>query len=505
MKKRQWWIIVGITATLLVGASIYIKQKAEQKIKKELSKAQIEYKDIAIRLIPSKVQLTDVVYQNDTKTGSAKSITISNISYWNYFINNTIDISEIRLTAPRWEQSLDEKTPESKQTKNSLQKITIDKFIAENANLLFTNAQDTVLKLSNGNLNIKNLATNTKLINQKIPANWDKVNFSFTDLFSHIDKIHKLKIDSFSYKNEDFNVRNLAIIPRYSRTNYVYHIPYEKDLITLKMPEINAHNFQLINPKDSLSISLNILQIDEPNLNLYRDKTVNDNPTLNDLYSKMLRDAPILIHIDSIAINNGYVSYEEKYKKEQAPGKITFTNLQANISKLYNFHSTEKIPDTTIRMKALVFDKSEVNIDWIFNIGNPQDYFNIKGSGQNFSATSINKFLTPAFLIKTEGSIDKFYFNYTGNNDMADGDFHIYYNKFKIKILNKDKHELKIISWLANLFVKNKPESNGHTKTHTENIERDKTKSFWNYFWSCIQESLSQSLTLKSDDKKKTK
>ncbi|PVX52298.1 hypothetical protein C7377_0610 [Balneicella halophila] len=503
MKKYKWWIVAGIVLVLLSGAGFYVANLAENKIKTELDKAQVGYSDIHVRLFPSNVEIKEVKYQKEQKTGFAKSLKVSGVSYWDYLINKNINIDKIIVSEPTWEQkSSDNESNEKNNTPDSLPQITVKKFQIEEANVLMTNGQDTVLNLNNGNLNLQDISLNNNTMKRKIPLEWEEASFTFEKLFSHIDKIHSLSIESFAFDTTNFTIQNLEINPRYSRAGYVYHIPHEKDLATLKISEISGKEFHLKNRKDTLAFNLNMLDVKKPNLNLYRDKTVKDDPTHKNLYSKMLRIAPILIRVDSIIINNGYVSYEEKHKEEQGAGKVTFANFEANIGKLYNHDPSGEIPDTKINMKALVFDESPVDVDWTFNIGSPQDYFNIQGNGHNFNATSINNFLTPAFLIETEGIVDKFYFNYSGNYEKAAGDFQIYYDNFKVNLLNKDRKEKKILSWIGNLFVKNKPKSDGNGETHVEDVKRDDTKSFWNYFWNCIQESLVQSLTVKSDDKK---
>ncbi|TYP96757.1 hypothetical protein C7447_10656 [Tenacibaculum adriaticum] len=52
----------------------------------------------------------------------------------------------------------------------------------------------------------------------------------------------------------------------------------------------------------------------------------------------------------------------------------------------------------------------------------------------------------------------------------------------------------KVLSWILNLFIKNSSK-NGLIKTEIKDLERDKTRSFWNFFWKNIEKGLKQSLT----------
>ena len=63
-------------------------------------------------------------------------------------------------------------------------------------------------------------------------------------------------------------------------------------------------------------------------------------------------------------------------------------------------------------------------------------------------------------------------------------------NAFKLHVLKKDRERKnKVLSFLANIVVKNSSKNGGISKNVGE-VKRDKTKSFWNYFWSCLEAGL---------------
>jgi hypothetical protein len=71
------------------------------------------------------------------------------------------------------------------------------------------------------------------------------------------------------------------------------------------------------------------------------------------------------------------------------------------------------------------------------------------------------------------------------------GDFQIAYKKLKLNILNKDGGKNNFASLLSNVFIRNK---DVNTTYNLKEIERDNTKSFWNYVWTFHLEGLKKSL-----------
>ncbi len=72
------------------------------------------------------------------------------------------------------------------------------------------------------------------------------------------------------------------------------------------------------------------------------------------------------------------------------------------------------------------------------------------------------------------------------------------YDNFKVDILNADgKKKNKVLSALANLFIvkhSNRAED-GFRESNKEGIERDHTKSIFNYIWISIKSGLVSVLT----------
>src|SRR5690606_23495380 len=217
----------------------------------------------------------------------------------------------------------------------------------------------------------------------------------------------------------------------------------------------------------------------------YRNKLLPDQTKYKPLYSKMLRDLPFKINVDSIKIKNSSIVYEERINAEGKPGRLEFMEFNSLIK---NVNNKDKSGLTELNIKTHIMVNATFHVNWRFEVANTADYFNIQGKLLDFNASLADKFITPNFNSKAKGVINSLDFDIKGNDITANGKIEMNYEGLKFEIINKDKTKVnKFLSSVANLFVKkNKkiPESK------EIEVERDQQKSFFNYFWLCIEDGV---------------
>ncbi|WP_373940944.1 hypothetical protein OEG92_13890 [Polaribacter sejongensis] len=210
------------------------------------------------------------------------------------------------------------------------------------------------------------------------------------------------------------------------------------------------------------------------------------------MYSKSLRDLPFNIDVKNVDIKNSKIVYEEYIIENNKPGILIFDKLRAQISNINN--SSDKATKlTTAKIQSNFMEHCPLDIEWTFDINNKNDNFRITGSLFDVNSKNMSSFLLPTMNVKMDGYIDKMYFDFEGNDFASNGKLNLDFKNFNIKVLEKDKTKNKVLSWLANLFIKDSSK-NGIVKVETENVERDTTKSFWNFFWINVQKGLQNSL-----------
>ena len=213
------------------------------------------------------------------------------------------------------------------------------------------------------------------------------------------------------------------------------------------------------------------------------------------MYSEMLRNLNFGLDISALQIQSSKLVYEERAEGTKKIGKVLLENLNATIKDINNTSKNDGGKLTTANISTNFMGTSQLNVNWQFDINNLNDTFNIKGEAKQVSADAMNMFFVPAVNVKAIGTLNELYFNYSGDKNDALGDMRIDYSTFKVEVLRKDgSSKNRLLSGIVNLFLDNN-EKDGRVTKQDVSVTRDKTKSFWNYFWLCIRNGALQSLT----------
>jgi len=232
--------------------------------------------------------------------------------------------------------------------------------------------------------------------------------------------------------------------------------------------------------------------LNQMNASIYRDVSIPRNPKENNLYSRRLRNLEFPFEIKSLKIKNSKLTYEEDTKNSTEPGKLSFTNFNLNATDLYSGYKRTNGPKTQIMIQTKFMKQGDLKTSWQFDIMDRNEKFNINGTLTNFPAPAMNPFLKPYLQVSTEGNIDEMIFNFSGNNDRANGAYAMDFSDLKVRILDNEKQEMRLISAAANVVMRNNTE--GLKKVEIKTVERKKDASFFNFLWLCIMQGLKQTV-----------
>ena len=137
---------------------------------------------------------------------------------------------------------------------------------------------------------------------------------------------------------------------------------------------------------------------------------------------------------------------------------------------------------------------SPLKIHWTFNVLDVKDSFTIKGNIQNFDIQSMYQFTKPYINTSFEGVFNSYSFNITGNDKNAYGYANLKYKDLKVTFYQKGNPDkkAKVKSAVTNLILKK--DSDEKTKQAKIELERNQEKSFYNFLWRSIAESLKKIL-----------
>jgi hypothetical protein len=168
--------------------------------------------------------------------------------------------------------------------------------------------------------------------------------------------------------------------------------------------------------------------------------------------------------------------------------------LEAKINYLSNFYDDENHM-TKARIKAIFMDDTPIDVTWEFDILNPEDAFVFKAKLGKLEASALNSFTTPNLNVMLEGVLDETYFTIYGNNLNSTIDMRLKYQDFKVTLLNKKRKKKKLLSAVANLFVRKESlANNDHFKEGSATAERNIDRSVFNYLWINVEAGLKSTM-----------
>ncbi|WP_425629681.1 DUF748 domain-containing protein [Cellulophaga lytica] len=503
---------IVLCLTALLGTYLYAKHTITQHLQYNLPPhIKISYNSININILLGNITLNNIVFKELTKDSSkiktllkAQKIAVKNIGYTNLLIHKKLGANKLTIYNPKLTHNTQLNTVEkSNKTKKHgilAKPITIAEFKTTNGTVNFmTNKIDTTAAAKRIFISLKGVTINTNSTSNKLPITYKNSSISAQKLRANLGQFEELLVDELDVKNESFTVKNLLLNTKYTKKELSQKIKTERDYVKLKVPSIHINNCNYSFAGNKILIGIANFTIHKPNLEVYRDKLIADDFSYKPMYSKMLRDLPFNLAITRLIINQGKIAYQEKLEQNITPEKLTFTNLNATISNLQN-HKNIK---TVVHTNSLLMGKTPLELNWSFNTLKKTDFFKAWGNFKNLDIPSINPFLNTNLRVKAEGDMQRMYFTVSGNKQTALGDLKINYNNFKFKVLKKDRLGVnKLLTKLGNLLIKKDSKQNPTNFRYGEiEVERNTTKSFFNYLWININNGLLDALTGKGTKK----
>lgn len=350
------------------------------------------------------------------------------------------------------------------------------------------------LQVEDFNMTLKEVLANNTTLQQKIPWEFSDVEFESNSLQYRMNAYDLLSLTHLSLDEKKLQIKDLHIKTQYSKTELSKVLEKERDHMDAEMPSLVIEGFGLTSKDSIIHVQGSSSTIDNPTLNVYRDKLVADDTSIKPLYSKSLRELPFALTLDSLFIKNGGIVYEEKVKAGQPPGKVHFSGLNAAIGNMSNTYAKGE-KETTIDITTTFMENSPLEVDWNFDINNTDDQFQFTGHLGSIEAKHLNSFAKASLNVNLEGTLRQTYFNIHGNNNDSRIDMRLEFDNFKIEVLDKKDKKNWLFSTVANIFVKRDSDSKKNDfKEGDATATRNKDKSYFNYIWISIQAGLKEIL-----------
>ncbi len=348
------------------------------------------------------------------------------------------------------------------------------------------------------NATIQQIEMNEQTIKDDIP--FKTANYKLTTRnFNYKTKFYNLSASLLKLNQNALQISNFAMKPTVSRAEYIRMIPTEKDLYDLKINQVNAKgSWDLVSTTKFLDVEN--ITLNSMAANIFRSKIPKDDLSEKPMYSQLLRSIKFPVFVQNLKVQNSLLVYEEDTKKSDGPGKLTFNDFNMTAKNLNSGKMKGKPTLVPISITCKFMNASPMNVKWSFDTAKMNDAFTISGNIADLPASRINPFIEPYLKIQATGLISDLIFNFKGTKQGINGTLKMVHQNLKIAILKQTGEKNKILSAIANVFVRtdsgNYPES-----VVVEEVARDKTKSFFNLFWKGIEQGLKKTLIGKNAPK----
>ncbi|MFL1895161.1 hypothetical protein ACJRPK_05630 [Aquimarina sp. 2-A2] len=503
IKHRKSLIIIIYSTALLFILYFLVGVWLEHKIKDALAELkndeiQISYSSVHVEPVLGNISLKSVEFDSDNgASGTGEKFEILGLSFWKLWKYEEIVIEEVTLTnANIYYRNKDKKSVEAGIGKPKSFDLNIEEINIRNARVHV--GIDSLQKSSKTSFLIQTLRftkinSNNEIASRKIPFSYGTYKGKIVNVRTVLDPYHSFELRSFTMSQNRWLADSLSITPLLSRSAFSDTLTQERDHMRLDGRQVQIESPELDEVDDRLIFTSNFIKLDQFNLDVYRDKRLPDDPSIKPMYSELLRTMNMGIAIDSIELQSGKIEYIEHLENADHPGKLSFNDLSMAVSPINTVQPSVN-SEIAVRITSRFMNQAPIEIDWSFDVEKTEDPFSIRGNIKNVDASSMNAFIKPALNIEAEGSLDALYFNFSGNKHTAQGNTAMKFDAFDIQILKEDGRRKKsVLTFISNLIIDRK-EDKGIVNERDIEVTRDKTKSFWNYFWLCIKNGLVETI-----------
>jgi hypothetical protein len=454
----------------VLGAQKYAEHKIEVAILKALPKeVQVDYKGLDVNIFSSAITLTEPKIEigaeaadDDVVQLEAQQIRLDGIGIWVLWSDRIGKADALSVNGG-------------------------------NLKISDTNADTPRFSIWNMSVKLKDIETDSVKLKSKIPFAYKELVVNVDSLYTPISPYEHVSINRLSLKEGALKTGKLSITSNYDAAELSKKLKNERDYIKLNILNSMAEDFRVVTTNDSIEITSTKLTFERLKAILYRDKRIADNVDEKLLYGAMLRNLPIKIDIKTVLLDEGHISYSEKVEEEVEPSSIVFEDIHAEIQNISNSNPTK----TQVKATAALMGEAPIALDFSFRVQDPSHRFIASATLADMDADIINPFLVSNAKVKAKGRIDELYFTISGNNQKSTGDMKMKYKDFEFSVLDDNRLGInKTVTTIVNLFANDgsKSDVDGYRYGVIE-VERDRTKSFFNYLWLNTKDGLKNTVT----------
>ncbi|SDB26033.1 hypothetical protein SAMN03097699_0359 [Flavobacteriaceae bacterium MAR_2010_188] len=502
-------VLVGIAIVIALKADEYVEGKVAEMIERVPKHIKIEYDDIEFNTFEgdlvfknSRVQFNDPKTDSLISSISVKDLSIVDIGYWEFIKNKNFVIQRLELNQPKIihrrlkevKDSIEVVPDEDKAFKTVLH---IDEFVINDADVEireFTN-DSLIFSAKHSNIEIYKVLIDSS-VTDLLPFKYETYTGVLKNLYARSGEFEDFRTKEVRFNPEVIDMVGFSLKTKYKIADHTKLLKKERDWYNIEVDSVILSGTAFGKVNDSINdFRSKMTTVYNPKVFIYRNKLVADDYEPKEYYSKMLRELPFNLTLDSISLLNGTVEYEEKVIPEHAAGKLDFQKFNAQVK---NFSNTYKAPEKTIiYINTLFMGTTSLDVKWQFDVNDVKDQYLFEGELGRLNTAALDQFTRRNLNINLEGELNKTYFTIGGNKNHSHVDLAINYDDFKVQFLKDEGRKKKtVMTALVNIFVrKNSDKAENDLRRGSDDVARDVYRSFYGNLWKNMGAGLKKAIT----------
>ncbi|MFZ4522087.1 MAG: DUF748 domain-containing protein [Bacteroidales bacterium] len=309
---------------------------------------------------------------------------------------------------------------------------------------------------------------------------------------------------------------SVSVTPNFNRYDFSRRKGYQVDRSDLKIPRITIHHLDFKKFLSQRMFHANRVNLEKVKFESYLDKRWPDTDWKRPLMpGRMIAGITFPAGIDTIAVSDGFASYEEQTGDE--PGRVFFDRMNVMVTGFSTFSMPKPIRGVSgildVRASFRLMGSAPVDALIHFQTDHPRDTFNLQATVGSIDLTAINPMLSKLepMAIQSGTATSTEIVRLNGNSARASGIMNLKYNNLAINLKpvkpgTWSRIEQSLLGEVVNLLLADaNPNDNGKMKYGIIYFERDSSRGFFNFVWKSVLSGLKSSVGVNSKTQKELK
>ncbi len=287
-----------------------------------------------------------------------------------------------------------------------------------------------------------------------------------------------------------FSADSVELLPQHPKNRFMQRSATHSDYNEAVIAGVTAYGIDFQTLITDKTLCMDSLDIASGHFLSYKNRQLNYGQKVKPMLHAMIQKIPIPFEISTLSIHHFDAAYEELAVHGNAPGRVTFDDIEAVIHGMTN-RATREDQYVEVYANAKLMTQSELRATISLPVDPANDHFEAKAVLHAMPFASLNPMIEPLAQVALQaGQIDRMEFAMSGNSTVANADMTLRYSGLEIAVMRErngrwlERHGL---SNLVNWAVVRRDNPDGHgLRTASESVRRDPYRSAFNYLWKGI-------------------